>query len=244
MPNEPRNKTGRTLKEQLKAAADATAAEQSARKSAREERSKRKRRADEAEKQPAEGFARSARHRSAGHSDRHSEKETGERVTKRRASREQVDEERKLEREASKPKEGFHPVKAALEIFGSMGLGYRIVTCIVAFILIVGVVLYPIGCTYYQAMRQQQQLQAVLDAVNERNDHIDNENKQLETDEGIENQARQEYGWVKDGENATVVTNGDDGSGSDMPSQVDETKIEPPHTWYYDILDVIFQSKV
>lgn len=243
MPNEPRNKTGRTLKEQLKAAADATAAEQSARKSAREERSNRKERSDETEERNS-GTARSTRRPSGKQDGRRGSKDTGEHVTKRHASREQVSEERKLEREASKPKEGFHPIKAAVEIFGSMGLGYRIVTCIVAFILIVGVVLYPIGCTYYQAMRQQQQLQAVLDAVNERNDRIDSENKQLETDEGVENQARQEYGWVKDGENATVVTNGDDGSGSDMPSQVDETKIEPPHTWYYDILDIIFQSKV
>lgn len=243
MPNEPRNKTGRTLKEQLKAAADATAAEQSARKSAREERSKRKKSSDEAGQKSASS-ARSSRCRSGKQGEGRSAKDTSERVTKRHASREQVNEERKLEREASKPKEGFHPVKAAIEIFGNMGLGYRIVTCIVAFILIVGVVLYPIGCTYYQAMRQQQQLQAVLDAVNERNDAIDNENKQLETDEGVENQARQEYGWVKDGENATVVTNGSDGSGNDMPSQVDETKIEPPRTWYYDILDVIFQSKV
>lgn len=244
MPNEPRNKTGRTLKEQLKAAADATAAEQSARKSAREERGKRKKSSDDAGKRAEDGSARSSRRRAGKQSEKRSGKDAGERVTKRHASREQVSEERKLEREASKPKEGFHPIKAAVEIFGNMGLGYRVVTCVVAFVLIVGIVLYPIGCTYYQAMRQQQQLQAVLDAVNERNDAIDNENKQLETDEGVENQARQEYGWVKDGENATVVTNGSDGSGNDMPSQVDETKIEPPHTWYYDILDVVFQSKV
>lgn len=256
MPNEPRNKTGRTLKEQLKAAADATAAEQSARKNAREQR---KRRGDGSAKRDGDASTAnekdaSEKKKGSAHSSRRKRKESKEsaanseqsreHVTKRHASREQVSEERKLEREASRPKDGFHPIKAAIEIFGNMGLGYRIVTCIVAFILIVGVVLYPIGCTYYQAMRQQQQLQAVLDAVNDRNSQIESENKELETDEGVENQARQEYGWVKDGEHATVITNGDDSSGNDMPSQVDETKIEPPHTWYYDILDVIFQSKV
>ncbi|MDD6768251.1 MAG: septum formation initiator family protein, partial [Coriobacteriaceae bacterium] len=97
---------------------------------------------------------------------------------------------------------------------------------------------------YYQALRQEQTLQAELDAVNQRNEQIDAENKQLETDEGVENQAREEYGWVKDDEKATVVVNSGDSGSGDMPSQVDGSKIEPPHTWYYDILDIIFRAEV
>lgn len=249
MPNEPRNKTGRTLRQQIKAAADATAAE----KAAREDKRERRREGADAS---SKGGARSSRHERGGKdaaddsakgTSAGASKRSG-RLTKRHASQEQQDQlkkERKQEREANKEKlEGFHPIKAALELFGNMGLGYRILTGFVVFVVVVFAVLYPIGCTYYQAMRQQQQLEAVLDAVNQRNDQIENKNKQLETDEGVENQARDEYGWVKDGEHATVVTNSDDDGAGEMPSQVDETKIEPPHTWYYDILDVIFQSKI
>ena len=78
----------------------------------------------------------------------------------------------------------------------------------------------------------------------QRNEKIDAENKQLETDEGVENQAREEYGWVKNDEKATVVVNSGDSGSGDMPSQVDGSKIEPPHTWYYDILDIIFRAEV
>lgn len=244
MPNEPRNKTGRTLRQQIKAAADATAAEKAAREgkhSSRRESSKTSSR---------DGSARTTRRERADKEASRDTKATstrkrGMQLTKRHASQEQLEEERKHEREASKKeREGFHPVRAALEIFGNMGLGYRVLTGFIVFVLVVFAVLYPIGCTYYQAMRQQQQLEAVLEAVEERNSQIESKNKELETNEGIENQARDEYGWVKDGEHATVVTNGNDDGAGNMPSQVDETTIEPPHTWYYDILDVIFQSKI
>ena len=57
-------------------------------------------------------------------------------------------------------------------------------------------------------------------------------------------QAREEYGWVKDDERATVVVNSGDSGSGDMPSQVDGSKIEPPHTWYYDILDIVFRAEV
>ena len=41
-----------------------------------------------------------------------------------------------------------------------------------------------------------------------------------------------------------MVVNSDDSGSGDMPSQVDGSKIEPPHTWYYDILDIIFRAEV
>lgn len=214
MPNEPRNKHGRTLREQLKAAADATAQQQRAKK---------------------ENVAA---------------KDKGN-VTRRRASKEQVSAQQehdqkkrdKSKREVKASLKDLKPLEAARGFIGNLALGWRILAVFVASVLIIGVVLYPIGCTYYQALRQEQQLQAVLDAVNERNESIESKNQELETDEGVENQAREEYGWVKDGEHATLVSNSGESS-SGMPSQVDESQIEPPHTWYYDILDVIFQSKV
>ena len=135
-------------------------------------------------------------------------------------------------------------IETVRDNFLNMGLGLRVLFGVIALLIVAAAVLYPMGCTYYQALRQEQTLQAELDAVNQRNEQIDAENKQLETDEGVENQAREEYGWVKDDEKATVVVNSDDSGSGDMPSQVDGSKIEPPHTWYYDILDIIFRAEV
>ncbi len=237
MPNEPQNTHGTTLRQQLKAAAEATAQEQRARKEAAAQAKDAKPRASHSAGKRKDASDAAAKGKGG--------------VTKRRASKAQVNslQERdqkkkdKSKQDAKEMLQDLKPLDAVKRFVGNMGLGWRILAVFVVSVLIVGVVLYPIGCTYYQAMRQEQQLQAVLDAVNERNQSIQDENDELETDEGIENQAREEYGWVKEGEHATVVTNGGDNS-AEMPSQVDESQIEPPHTWYYDILDVIFQSKV
>lgn len=243
MPNEPRNTHGTTLREQLKAAAQATAQEQDARKQARAQ-------AKLERAQAKAGKHAAASHEAADNATAHAAKGK-DGVTKRRASKAQVkDQQQKDQKSKEKSKRDIKaslkelkPLAAVKEFLGNLALGWRVLIVFAIAVGIVGAVMYPIGCTYYQALRQEQQLQAVLDAVNQRNDSIQSKNDELQTDEGIENQARQEYGWVKEDEHATVITNSADNA-AEMPSQVDETKIEPPHTWYYDILDVIFQSKV
>ena len=214
MPDEPRNTHGRTLREQVRAAAAATAEQQRARKQGK------------------------------GGSGKGSKKDKPKRtVTKRTASKDQQQKEKARDKSAKETeKRSF--IETVRDNFLNMGLGLRVFFGAIAVLIVAAAVLYPIGCTYYQALRQEQTLQAELDAVNQRNEKIDAENKQLETDEGVENQAREEYGWVKDDEKATVVVNSDDSGSGDMPSQVDGSKIEPPHTWYYDILDIIFRAEV
>lgn len=214
MPDEPRNTHGRTLREQVRAAAAATAEQQRARKQGK------------------------------GGSGKGSKKDKPKRtVTKRTASKDQQQKEKARDKSAKETeKRSF--IETVRDNFLNMGLGLRVFFGAIAVLIVAVAVLYPIGCTYYQALRQEQTLQAELDAVNQRNEKIDAENKQLETDEGVENQAREEYGWVKDDEKATVVVNSGDSGSGDMPSQVDGSKIEPPHTWYYDILDIIFRAEV
>ncbi len=214
MPDEPRNTHGRTLREQVRAAAAATAEQQRARKQGK------------------------------GGSGKGSKKDKPKRtVTKRTASKDQQQKEKARDKSAKETeKRSF--IETVRDNFLNMGLGLRVFFGAIAVLIVAVAVLYPIGCTYYQALRQEQTLQAELDAVNPRNEQIDAENKQLETDEGVENQAREEYGWVKDDEKATVVVNSGDSGSGDMPSQVDGSKIEPPHTWYYDILDIIFRAEV
>ena len=214
MPDEPRNTHGRTLREQVRAAAAATAEQQRARKQGK------------------------------GGSGKGSKKDKPKRtVTKRTASKDQQQKEKARDKSAKETeKRSF--IETVRDNFLNMGLGLRVFFGAIAVLIVAVAVLYPIGCTYYQALRQEQTLQAELDAVNQRNEKTDAENKQLETDEGVENQAREEYGWVKNDEKATVVVNSDDSGSGDMPSQVDGSKIEPPHTWYYDILDIIFRAEV
>lgn len=214
MPDEPRNTHGRTLREQVRAAAAATAEQQRARKQGK------------------------------GGSGKGSKKDKPKRtVTKRTASKDQQQKEKARDKSAKETeKRSF--IETVRDNFLNMRLGLRVFFGAIAVLIVAVAVLYPIGCTYYQALRQEQTLQAELDAVNQRNEQIDAENKQLETDEGVENQAREEYGWVKDDEKATVVVNSGDSGSGDMPSQVDGSKIEPPHTWYYDILDIIFRAEV
>ena len=214
MPDEPRNTHGRTLREQVRAAAAATAEQQRARKQGK------------------------------GGSGKGSKKDKPKRtVTKRTASKDQQQKEKARDKSAKETeKRSF--IETVRDNFLNMRLGLRVFFGAIAVLIVAAAVLYPIGCTYYQALRQEQTLQAELDAVNQRNEKIDAENKQLETDEGVENQAREEYGWVKDDERATVVVNSGDSGSGDMPSQVDGSKIEPPHTWYYDILDIIFRAEV
>ena len=219
MPNEPRNTTGkRTLRQQMQAAAQATAQQKAQRD---EDAARRAARKEERKRQS---------------------------TTKRTASKRQAEkakEEEKAKRKQDKESKGSVLSRIA-EFFGNLGLPARIAIIVLVLVIAIGAILYPIGCTYYQAIRQEQKLQAELDAVNERNDAIDADNSALETDEGVESQARKEYGWVKDDENATIVTNADDSddTSNELPSQVSSEEIEAPHTWYYDILDVIFQADV
>lgn len=114
-----------------------------------------------------------------------------------------------------------------------------VTACIIVLVL---AILYPVGREYYQTLRTQQRLEAQIEAVTERNEAVEAENEALQTEEGIENQARSEYGWVKEGENSAVVTNdqGTVDNASRLPEHLDKDSITAPKTWYYNILDFIF----
>lgn len=119
---------------------------------------------------------------------------------------------------------------------------WRPVAVACGIVLLVIVLLYPAGRDYYKTMRTEQRLQAQLEAVTERNDAVEAENEALQTPEGVENQARNEYGWVREDENSVVVTNqeGTVDNASRLPDHLDIDSIHAPSTWYYNILDTIF----
>ena len=81
---------------------------------------------------------------------------------------------------------------------------------------------------------------AELQAVQERNDKLNAAVEALKTDEGVEDKAKSDYGYVKDGEGAVLVTGIERHSANTLPEYVDSKKITSPNTWYSGILDTIF----
>lgn len=79
---------------------------------------------------------------------------------------------------------------------------WRVPVIVACIVLLAVIILYPVGRDYYQTMRTQQRLQAQLDAVTERNEAVQAENDALQTEEGVENQARSDLGWVREGESS------------------------------------------
>ena len=118
---------------------------------------------------------------------------------------------------------------------------YLAVTAAIVAIVCVAL-LYPAARTFYESKRIEQRTEAQLQAVNERNAKIQRQNDYLQTDEGIEDQARKEGGYIKSGEEGVVITNGSQNADTttQLPDQVNLDQIHAPSTWYYDILDAVF----
>ena len=104
--------------------------------------------------------------------------------------------------------------------------------------------LYPSCQNYYVETRQLQQLQAEYDALNSYNTQMQSQIDYLNTDEGLEEYARSELGWIRQDEHmATVegVESSVEGStqSSTTHSPFNED-IPAPDTWYSGVLDVFF----
>ena len=105
------------------------------------------------------------------------------------------------------------------------------------------VLLYPAAQTYYLETREQSRLQAEYDALSARNEAIESQIEYLKTDEGIEDAAHKELGWVYDGQVAGVVRGlgNEKGTAQDeLIAQVKSGSVPAPETWYSPMLDVLF----
>lgn len=103
--------------------------------------------------------------------------------------------------------------------------------------------LYPTARQVYIESRQEDRLQAEYDALVARNDAMQERIDYLKTDEGIEDAARQQLGWVKEGETAVVVkglSENAEAEGSSVNIQVVSGSVPAPQTWYSPVLDVVF----
>lgn len=107
------------------------------------------------------------------------------------------------------------------------------------------VLLYPSCASYYQEVRQLQQLQAEYDALQTYNAEMQASIDYLNTDEGIEDYARSELGWIRDDEQTADVEGVEVTASQDSDAlyAVAEGSVAAPDTWYSSVLDVVFGYK-
>lgn len=135
-------------------------------------------------------------------------------------------------------------------LFGAIGSGItglfsstkRVVALTaVACVVVACSFMYPAAKQYYTELRSYQQVQAEYDAVVARNELLAEQRDYLNSVEGIEQTAHDNYGWVNKGENAVLVygLRGDD----ELPETnlyVTSGSVPAPETWYSVILDPFF----
>ena len=130
--------------------------------------------------------------------------------------------------------------------FGFSILDYpKTMIAIVSLVIVVamGAFIYPPAQQYYVSIREQARLEAEYAAITERNEKLQNTVDYLQSDAGIEQRARDEFGWVKAGEEAVKVTGvniPEEESSVDHVPDVLSSDVEAPETWYSPFLDKLF----
>ena len=107
-------------------------------------------------------------------------------------------------------------------------------------VLFCGVFLYEPAKQYYQEMRERDRLELEYAAIQERNESLESSVNYLSTDEGVEDKAREEFGWVKEDEHAVSVSGITVEQESDFTANIVSSDIKPPDTWYSAFLDPFF----
>ncbi len=104
--------------------------------------------------------------------------------------------------------------------------------------------LYTPAQQYYHALRKYDQVAAELAAVQEQNETLEQLVALLETDEGVEELARTELGWVGEDEISVYIQgltdSSDDEDTASTTGVIQTGSIEAPTTWYSPLLDMIF----
>ena len=115
-------------------------------------------------------------------------------------------------------------------------IGAACVLCVVFAVA----VLYAPAQQFYHDLRQKDRLAAEYTAVVERNEAIGKQVESLQTDAGVEDQARMELGWVKEGERAVSVSGLETERESTFRGNIVSEDVPFPDTWYSGIFDPIF----
>lgn len=105
--------------------------------------------------------------------------------------------------------------------------------------LFVGMLYTPTQQFYHQ-MRDRDRLNAEYQALIDRNITLQEIVDNLQTEEGVEDKAHAEFGYVKEGEQAGSVTGIDVVSSSKFQANIAPGSVPAPETWYSGVLDFLF----
>ena len=118
----------------------------------------------------------------------------------------------------------------------------RVLLATAVFLVAATWLLYPAARDYYTAVREQERTIAAFDMARQRNEVLEQDVAALSTQAGVEDRMREQYGWVKQGENAVTVTGLNDDASvpthiADLPAV---NSVKAPDTWYSPVLDRLF----
>ncbi|MDR0514366.1 MAG: septum formation initiator family protein [Coriobacteriaceae bacterium] len=112
---------------------------------------------------------------------------------------------------------------------------------IVVFLGLSGFFLYDPAKQYYLTIREYDRIEAEYNAVLQRNEDMRQQIAALSSPAGIEDRAREEFGWVKQGEStATVYGLESTKDETTYRKGIPEGSVSAPQTWYSPMLDVLF----
>lgn len=103
--------------------------------------------------------------------------------------------------------------------------------------------LYTPSKNYYTAIRDKAKAEVAYEIVTTRNDALAKDVALLTSETGMEDRAREQYGWIKQGDNAITVTGlseDKDLSAAEVLRTVTLNDVRAPETWYSPVLDPLF----
>lgn len=110
----------------------------------------------------------------------------------------------------------------------------------VAVVALVAVMLYGPAQQYYQQMRETDRLQAEYAAVAARSNTLQSTIDSLRSEEGVEDKAHTDLGYVKKGEQTATVKGANIVDNTEFSSNVAPGSVPAPETWYSPVLDAFF----
>lgn len=127
-----------------------------------------------------------------------------------------------------------------LEKISSVNIFAKVGIFMVATIVLVCIFCYQPAKICYTQIRNTEKAEAELALVQARSEKLSANVSALKTDEGIEDKAKDDYGYVKQGEGAAHVSGIETQDSTKLLEYVDSNKVTAPDTAISKILDPIF----
>jgi hypothetical protein len=116
-----------------------------------------------------------------------------------------------------------------------------VATGLILVLVIGGLILYPVARDLYCSERAKARVDTEREAIVDRNEAVQDQIDSIQTPEGIEDRAREQFGWVRDGEEAVNITGLQASDSSTiLPDAIAPGSILPYSDWWTQALDAFF----